>query len=463
MAIVGLIVALAATTGIPGPAAVGAQVTADEPQYLLTAGALYHHRDLDIGPDLRAETWRAYHRADLPTQTAVLPGGQRLSPHDPLLPMILAVPFGLGGWVGAKLAMALLAGVLAAVLVWTAVMRFRVPVGVAAMVVTAFGIVPPLIAYGTQIYPELPAALAVAVAIAALTGPPGWRTTMVWVLAITALPWLAVKYTPVALALVLVGMGVVVASRRRDLLVGALAALLVAAVGFGAFHQAVYGGWTVYAVGDHFAGGELTVMGTSPDYMGRSQRLLGLLTDRDFGLLAWAPAFLAALPAFGALIRRRPPGWLALGLPLGAGWLNATFVALTMHGWWWPGRQVVVVIPCIVLGVAWYLGTVVPAGHGSRLGSSLWSGWRLNLLVATTFGVMAWIGVQVAAAQGTSTVIVDLADTTNAVTRAWRLLLPDLRVFGALDVVRSMAWLLVFTVLAAWGWRTAQPEAPHDP
>ena len=40
----------------------------------------------------------------------------------------------------------------------------------------------------------------------------------------------------------------------------------------------------------------------------------------------------------------RPDG-TRCAFPL-AGWMvTATFVALTMHGWWWPGRQVVVVLP----------------------------------------------------------------------------------------------------------------------
>src|SRR4051794_15225642 len=48
--LVGLVVALAAACGIPGQATYGAQVTADEPQYLLTADALARTGDLDIGP-----------------------------------------------------------------------------------------------------------------------------------------------------------------------------------------------------------------------------------------------------------------------------------------------------------------------------------------------------------------------------------------------------------------------------
>ncbi len=444
MLAVGLLVTLAAAAGIPARAAVGAQVTADEPQYLLTAGALYHRHDLDIGPDLRAESYRPYHRAELPVQTATLPGGQRLSPHGPLLPVLLAVPFGLGGWAGAKAFMAVLAGLLAAAMLWTAVVRFRVPLRVAAMVVGGFGVVPPLVAYGTQIYPELPAALAVTVAIAAVTGRPGRGTTAAWVLAVAALPWLAVKYAPVAVALTVVGVGVLATARRTGRLVGALAALAVAAVGFGLFHQAVYGGWTVYAVGNHFGGGELTVMGTAPDYGSRAQRLTGLLVDHDFGLMAWAPAFLASVPALVALVRRRPLGWLALGLPLGAGWMNATFVALTMHGWWWPGRQIVVVVPCLVLAVAWWLGTVVRRDR-----------WRGPFLAATAFGVVAWLWVLVEVARGTSTVIIDFARTTNPLSRAWRLLLPDLRVLGPIDAIRFGGWLVVFAALVAGSWRHA--------
>src|SRR5690606_14546763 len=95
-----------------------------------------------------------------------------------------------------------------------------------------------------------------------------------------------------------------------------------------------------------------------PDYVGRSRRVVGLLLDRGFGLAAWMPGYLLAVPALAVLARRRPPGWVALVAPLAAGWATATWVALTMHGWWWPGRQVVVVVPCLVLAVAWWAGRV---------------------------------------------------------------------------------------------------------
>ena len=99
------------------------------------------------------------------------------------------------------------------------------------------------------------------------------------------------------------------------------------------------------------------MVGTEPDYLGRSRRLLGLLVDRGFGLAAWQPAWLLAVPAAGRPGQAPPapagPPW---PLPLAAGWLVATFVALTMHGWWFAGRQVVVVLPLAALAVAWWAG-----------------------------------------------------------------------------------------------------------
>ncbi|HJS72576.1 MAG TPA: hypothetical protein VJ858_07610, partial [Acidimicrobiia bacterium] len=104
LALVGLgaMVAVITATGIGVRATYGAQTTADEPQYLLSALSLWEDGDLDISDELAAERYRHFHEADLPDQTLRLDDGRRVSPHDPLLPVLLAVPMGLGGWVAAK-------------------------------------------------------------------------------------------------------------------------------------------------------------------------------------------------------------------------------------------------------------------------------------------------------------------------------------------------------------------------
>jgi hypothetical protein len=430
--VVGVVVAAWAMIAIPARATYGTLTTADEPQYLLTALSLFEDRDLHIDDELAEARFLPFHELNLPVQTEVLDDGRQVSPHDPLLPAILAVPMGLGGWAAAKATLAALGGVLAALLVWTAHRRFAVPLGVAAGTVLAFGLTAPLSAYATQVYPELPAALAVTAAIALLTGGRQRAALVGFGLAVTALPWLGVKYAPVAAALVAVALATLARERRLRAAVSLVALLGLAGAAYVGVHRLLYGGWTVYATGDHFTGGELTVMGRDPDYLGRTQRLGGLLLDRGFGLAAWMPAYLLAVPALASLARRRPAGWWTLGAPLAAGWATATWVALTMHGWWWPGRQVVVVVPCLVLAVAWW------AGHTRAA--------RGVLAVAGVFGALAWGWLVAEVLDRRRTLVVDFFSTANPLYRAWHVLLPDYRHPGAGDWMLQAAW---FAALAA--------------
>jgi hypothetical protein len=477
VAAVGLLAFLAAAAGIGVPASHGARTTADEPQYLLTAISLAEDRDLDIADELAAGRWRAFHALPLPEQTEPLASGRRLSPHDPLLPLLLAAPVAAGGWVGAKLAMAALAGLLAGLLLWTAVRRFGVPVGTGLLVVGVFALSPPLAVYGTQLYPELPAALAVVAAVAALTAPaapgpgdapapepagrrgapapnlpghagaPGPGGAAVVGVAVAALPWLAVKYVPVAAVLALLAVGRLLGAGARRRALALAAGLAAAGVAFVVLHRWWYGGWTPYATGDHFVAGELSAVGSDPDYLGRSRRLLGLATDRGFGVAAWQPAFLLAVPALATLARRRPAGWVALALPLAAGWLVATFLALTMHGWWFPGRQVVVVLPLAVLAVAcWAAGT----GAGRR---------DLVVAVAGGVGVVAYAWLLADGLAGRVTWAVDFFATGYPAYRAWRLILPDYLTVTTATWVLHAAWLAAVAAWAAAAWRQAGTAA----
>ena len=362
MALVAVLAFAAAAAGIGSRASYAAQTTADEPHYLLTALSLAHDGDLDVRDEFAAQEYRPFHEIALAPQARPLADGSLIEPHDPLLPAVLALPAAAGGWVLAKLTLAAVAAALAALLVWIAVRRFAVPVVAGSAVVGVFALSPPLASYGSQVYPELPAALAVAAAIAALTGPLRRGGLATLAIVVVALPWLSVKYAPVAAVLALVGLWLLARDGRRRVALALAGGLAAAGVAYLVGHQVLYGGVTPYAAGSHFVDGELTVVGSDPDYFGRSRRLVGLLVDRDFGLAAWQPAWLLIVPAIAVLLARRPRGWQSLALPLGAGWLVATFVALTMQGWWFPGRQVVVVLPAAVLAIAWWA-----RGGGARL------------------------------------------------------------------------------------------------
>lgn len=446
--LVGVAVIVAGWTAVAvgARASYGARTTGDEPHYLLTALSLAEDRDLAVNDELGDRAYLPFHELRLWNQATPLDDGRLVEPHDPLLPVLLALPMVIGGWVAGKLTLAVVAGVLAASLVWTAVRRFAVPVWTAVLTVGAFAVAMPLSAYANQVYPELPAALAVTVAVAALTGRFGRRGIALWLLAVVALPWLSVKYAPVAGALAVIGMVVLVRrDARRDLAVSA-GALVLAGITYLLAHQVLYGGWTVYAAGSHFVeGGELSVMGYEANYPGRAVRLIGLLVDRRFGLAAWSPVYLLAVPALAALVRARPRGWLVLTLPLGAGWLNATFIAQTMHGWWSPGRQVVVVVPTLVLAAAWWVGRV--------------KAMRGPLAVLALVGAINWMWLAVEASTGRRTLVVDFFDTVNPLYRAWALLLPDGRLGSTLDVAGFVVWGALAVCLAVAGWRSVPPHA----
>ena len=86
-------------------------------------------------------------------------------------------------------------------MLWVAVVRLGVPLRRAVLARRrASRSRAPLTVYGTQVYPELPAALAVTIAVGALLGR-SRRGAIVAGVAVVALPWLSVKYAPVAAVL----------------------------------------------------------------------------------------------------------------------------------------------------------------------------------------------------------------------------------------------------------------------
>jgi hypothetical protein len=336
MVAVALLAAVAAGLGIGVAPMPGERLAVDEPQYWFTALSLAQDGNLDISDELGEQSWRNFATVAPPLETVVLADGSQISPHDPLLPLLLAIPVAAGGWVAAKVALALLAGALAAATVWTAVRRFAVPLPLAAAGVGVAATSAPLAVYGQQLYPELSAALACLLGVAAVTGPPRRPQLALLAAAAVALPWLSVKYTPVAAALAGLAAWRWWRTGQRGDVLSFGAAVAVAGGMYLAAHRAIWGGWTVYASGDQFSDvGEFAVVGADPDYLVRAWRLVGLLVDQDFGLGAWQPAWLLVVPALAALAARPPRGFSALTLPLLAGWLVATFLANTMHGWWW--------------------------------------------------------------------------------------------------------------------------------
>lgn len=451
-----LLVAVAAVTALataPGAfvrSTHGGAAAVDEPQYLLTAISLAEDRSLDIDDELDEARWRAFHDRSIPQQAQARPDGSRVAPHDPLLPVLLAIPYQLGGLTGARWLLALVNGALAAALLHLAVRRFGVPIRLAALGVVVAGCSVPLVVYGSQVYPELPAALAVTVAVDAGLARVRRATTATVVLAVVALPWLSVKYVPVAATVALLHMWRLRHAGATGHLWATLAGYGIAGLGYVAGHLAWYGGLTVYAAGDFFAdnGGQLSVLGTDPNLLGRSRRLVGLLVDRGFGIAAWQPAWLALAPAVGALLARRPLAWTWLAAPLAVGWLNATFVAVTMHGYWFPGRHLLHALPLAVVAVLWWL---------ARAGTLV----RVAAAVAATLGLWSTAALLIDGIAGQLTWVVDFTTVDHPGYRLWRLVLPDGLQRPPGTEAWTLAWAAVLLVAAVGAGRTPGPR-PQD-
>lgn len=474
--VAGLVSLTVAALGISIRAADVGAAAVDEPQYLLTATSLWEDGDLDISDERAQGRAEAFYDGALPVQTSVLDGGARISPHDPLLPLLLAPAVGLGGWVAAKIMVSVMAGLLASTLAWVLGSRWGLPPAMAAVVAAVAGVSAPLSVYGNQVYPELPAALVVVVAIAAIVptrsiGPAwdaqwsslGWSSVgwsparaVVLVAAITALPWLAIKYVLVAAALAAVALlRMRLTNPRMSVLV--TAALAVSGAIWLGVHRVLYGGWTAYSTGDHFQGsGEFGAVGFAPDYLGRSTRLVGLLVDRDYGLAAWQPAWLLVIPAAGLLwgahqSRQTPRArgrivtsdLAVLTLPLLAGWFTAVFLALTMHGFWWPGRQLVVVLPLAAMLIAIALSSPHLPGRRVALGIA-------GALAAIGLAVQGWILLTGHAGDLTWVGAPNL--TPPAPLEVLRAALPDYRELGPGAWTLHALWVCVALGLLIGGW-----------
>lgn len=442
MLFVGLFVFGISAIAIPSRSTYGAQVSVDEPQYLLTALSIGEDLNLDISDEIEEEKFRTFHEVGLNTQTIDMnSSGQRLSPHDPLLPLLLSGPMRIGGWVGARVLLAIFAGLLASTTLWVAVRRFKVSPKIAAWVVGSFGAAPPLCSYGSQIYPEVPAALAVILAIATITGPRSKWNSIGFVLSITALPWLSIKYLPVAFTIfLLASLSNKKTERKRISTSTAVVFVLMAAI-YLLFHQLVYQGWTVYSAGDHFAGSEFEVIGGDPDIWGRSNRIIGLLVDKGFGLAAWTPSFLILPIAIAFNCKKKVDNWNYLILPFLIGWSTATWVAFTMHGWWWPGRQTVVVLPLGIIAIAILLD------HFQK--------FLLPTIVATAIGSIGWVWIAVETQTGRRALIVDFEETSWPWYKIWSKIFPDFHRMPTNTTWIATFWALALLLLMAIGWHSA--------
>jgi hypothetical protein len=404
----------------------GASITADEPFYLLTTQSLIQDGDLDLTQQYARESYRSFfdHPDGLWKQSVPDESGRLLSPHDPGLSILLIPGFALGGLRGAQVQMMTIAAATFALAFVLTAMETKAR-RTSWLITAAAGLSATPFVYATEIYPEVPAAFCIVLSIFAVRTP-GGGTLRAAVLAglLTALAWLGMKYIPLACLVALFFLWRATTGGRLTLL--ALGA--VAAASYIWLHYAIFGALTPYSVSTVYEGASTgVVLESHIAFRERFYRVWGLFIDRRFGIGRWAPLFLLVLPALPLLVRRGPLGLLSVALIV-AQVLIGTFVAITMMGWWFPGRTLMAVIPLFPLVLTALALRVSRPFHVVMAALAAYS-----LLVTLLLVVATW--------RGEVTLAVDPFDMPAVPFQVLSPLFPQYTSWPVETVILTVAWL----------------------
>lgn len=426
-----LVLAVAYVGSIPLRASRGAEITGDEPFYLLTTQSILRDGDLDLRNQYAARSYEEFfdHPAGLWYQMEPLPDGRLLSPHNPGLSLLLVPGFAIGGLRGAQTELLLIAAA-TFTLAYLASSRITGDARWSWASAAVVGLTATPFVYATEVYPEVPAACALLGALLLRPGR-GIGATAAVVALLSALVWLGVKYAPLAIVVAVWWFWQARAGERIFLAMGSL----LSAAAFTWFHLETFGALTPYSVSTVWAGeSTAAVVAEHVSFVDRAYRLYGIFLDARFGLLVWAPVLAAAIVAAPRLVARSMAArwWFALIL---AQLLVATFVAITMMGWWFPGRTMMTVLPLFVPFLAAALRDAPAWGRALTAAVAALSLWYTARLA-------------VAATTGEVTVAVDPFEMPDRVFQGWRVLFPDYRSWTPPTVARSVLWVMAIGAAA---------------
>jgi hypothetical protein len=401
-----------------------ASITGDEPFYLLTTQSLLSDGNLDLRDEYsdRSEMDRFWDGlVPLWKQMEPTPDGRLLSPHDPGLSILLLPAYAVGGGEGSQ---RFLVAVWAAAMAIAAVAASRLgaPRPAAGVAAIAVGAGLPGAVYASEVYPEGPAALCIAVVLLLLTSERARPLVLSGTL--VALAWLGVKYIPFAVLLAAVwGWRW---RREPQALLAVSVVGLVAGAHYLWWHQHTFDGLTPYSTNVVYAGEVTTkIVQEHLSIEDRSYRLYGLFLDARFGLLRWLP--LMAIALWG--ITKKTATHLAT---LAIAVLMGTFVSITMMGWWFPGRMLVAALPALAVLIA----VGIPRLPKTSAALALYS-------LAITAGLIA------------SRPRIAVEPWIMGVPLPPHWLFPDFREFGVPEIAASAAWVLA---LVGARWRSAAPS-----
>ena len=331
-------IATASLAAIAGARLTGTPLfpSGDEPHYLVMAQSLWRDGDLKIENNHTRGDYREYFQGELEPHYLTRGADQEIySIHPVGLPVLMAPVYAAGGY-HAVVFMLILMGATAAAIAWWWTMGTVNTAGAATFAWAAIACSAPFLFNTFTVYPEIPAALAVMIALvtAVRTNPahPGIARWLGVGLACACLPWLSTKYAPMSVALVLVAamrLKSEPASLLRNPKVWAVAGpYALSLVGWFAFFYAIWG--VPLPMAPYGA-----LVQTSP--LNLLFGVPGLFFDQEYGLLAVAPVYVLAATGLYHMWRAGgEPRRLAIEIAVVFGALVVTVGAFRI---WWGGTS----------------------------------------------------------------------------------------------------------------------------
>ena len=304
--------------------------------------------------------------------------------------------------------------------------------------------------YSSEVYPEIPAGLVLVGVLLLTIGPdrPSVLRVAAVVVLLSTLPWLGAKYAPLAALLALYVLWRARPRGRAVLLAGGG----VSALAYAAFHLATYESLTPYNVNLVYAGDTTAgALVRHVEFGDRVYRLWGLLIDRWFGVARWAPVLLLVLP--GLLLLARGDARMRLVGLVAVQVLAATFVAITMMGWWFPGRTLVTVFPLLPIPL------VLVAARGS-------TAWRVALVVLGAYSLAVTAALALAGRSREVAIAVGPWEMEAGLFRVFDGVFPQYTAWTTETWLLTVTWLAAGGLaLAAWGTLGGLrgPDAPNPP
>jgi len=331
----------------------------DEPHYLVITQSLLLDHDFKIENNHRRGDYRTYFPLQLrPDYLTRGKDREIYSIHPVGLPILSMPAFAIAGYRGVVAMVVLMAG-LAATLIWTWARDTSGSASAATFAWAATALTTPFLFNSFTIYPEIPGALAVLIALAWRGDSTTTDTLVARGIAIGVLPWLSTKYAVMAAAIAFV-LAMRVRWNLRALIVMAVPAAILFALWFAFFYWI----WGTFSPSAPYGYSEpMTIRNLA-------RGAPGLLFDQEYGIVAYAPVLMLALVGLIQLLRGgTDSARRAIEIVVVLGALLVTVGGF--HIWWGgsaaPGRPVAsgVLLLAIPIASAFAATGTRPAARGT--------------------------------------------------------------------------------------------------